>query len=125
MGIDAVLVEQIDRLDPQPLERAFAGALDIGGGGIDPGHAVVVIAETELGRDHHRIALAANGTTDQFLIDQGAIDFGGVEQGHAQLNRAVDGRDALRLVCLTVHIPADTRHRHAAETECGNLEFGA
>src|SRR5204863_5536545 len=57
-----------------PLERAFAGALGIGGGGIDPGHAVVVIAETELGRDHHRIALAANGTTDQFLIDQGAID---------------------------------------------------
>ena len=60
-GFDAVLVEQVDRVDSQPPQRRVGDLLDVLGPAGQAGLiAVVVERETELGRDHH---LARNGAS--------------------------------------------------------------
>ena len=42
--------------------------------------------EAELGGDHHLVAHRRQRLADQFLIGEGAIDLGGVEEGDAALD---------------------------------------
>jgi hypothetical protein len=53
----------------------------------DAGVAVGVDVEAELGGDDDLVADGREGFADELFVDEGAVDFGGVEEGDA----AVDG----------------------------------
>ena len=51
--------------------------------------------EAELGGDHDLVAERRERLADQLLVLERAIDLGGVEEGHAALDRGADQRDAV------------------------------
>jgi hypothetical protein len=63
------------------------------GATVDTGHLSRLDAKAEFGGDHHGIAAALERNAEQFLVDVRAVDLRGIEKGHAQIDRAVDGRD--------------------------------
>ena len=50
--------------------------------------------EAELGGDDDLVAPALERPAQQLLVGEGAVHLGRVEEGHAQLDGAVDGGDA-------------------------------
>jgi hypothetical protein len=56
IGVNAVLVEQVDALHVQPAQRVLDCRPDVLGAAVQPGRAAAVEGETELGSDHHPIA---------------------------------------------------------------------
>ena len=86
-----MLVEEVDAVGPQPLQRALhrrantlrpAVALD----------ADLLAAgedETELGRDDHLVAAAGEGSSEQVLVGERAVGLGGIEEGTAELDGPV------------------------------------
>ena len=117
--VDAVLVVEVDVVDPEPLERGVAGRADVVGGSVDADHAAVresLVAE--LGGELDLVAPAGDRLADEQLVREGAVHVGGVEEGHAQVEGAVDGVDAALLVGGAVEL----RHPHAAEAEGGDGE---
>ena len=67
----------------------------------------------ELGGEDDLVAAAGDRPADQLLVGERAVHVGGVEEGDAELERAVDRRDRLGLVAGAVEL----RHAHAAEAE--------
>ena len=55
---------------------------------------------------------------DQLLVGVRAVDVGRVEQGDAEVERAVDGGDRLVVVARAVEL----RHAHAAEADGGDRQ---
>ena len=119
-GVDAVLVVEVDVIDSQPAQRSFhrdsnirrrAVGLERRTGGMRN--------QSELRRQHHLIATARDGLTHQFLIGVRAVDFGGVDQADAQIERAMDGLDGpsgIRTAFRGQRLIA-RRHRHGAEAD--------
>jgi hypothetical protein len=56
LGVDAVLVEQVDVVGAQPSQRALDGLGEVLGAAIEPGAGGAVVAEAELGGNHDLIA---------------------------------------------------------------------
>ena len=86
VGVDPVLVVEVDVVGPQPLEAALDGAADLGRLAVDAaamlaGHLVDVPAE--LGGDLHFVAHPREGLAHHLLVGPRAIDFGRVEKIHA------------------------------------------
>jgi hypothetical protein len=115
--VDAVLIEHIDRIDPEAPERALGDLLDVLRPAIQanpPRPALGIEFEPELGGDHHLSAERSEGFAHKFFVRERAVDFGGVEEGDA----AIDGRpkecDHLLLVCRRAVRKA---HSHAAEPD--------
>src|SRR5262249_29053680 len=52
------------------------------------------------------------------LVLKGAVDFGGVEESHAELDGPVDGGDRFAFICRAI----GPTHAHAAEAERGNVQ---
>jgi len=96
VGIDAVLVEKINGLDPEAPERAFDRLPDprrpAGDAAILPRHGIDV--EAELGGDDDAVPERAQSRADDFLVLKRPIDLGGVEEGHALVDRGADERDS-------------------------------
>ena len=59
---------------------------------------VRVAHEPELRREHDLVAAAGDRPADQLLVGERAVHVGGVEEGDAELERAVDRRDRLGVV---------------------------
>ena len=97
--VDAVLVVEVDVVDAEPLQRGVAGGADVLRPAVDadPG-AVGAALVAELGGQLDLVAAAGDRLADQLLVGERAVHVGGVEEGDAEVERAVDGRDALRLV---------------------------
>jgi hypothetical protein len=120
--VDAVLVVEVDVVGAEPGERAFDRPPHVLRGTVEPPRAVRHGPYAELRRDRHLVAAAGNRTADQLLVRVRPVDLGGVEEGDPQLDRALNGRDRLRLVGLAV----EGGHAHAAEAESGDGKaFGA
>ena len=51
VGIDTVLVEEVDGLDPQPLQRALGDLADAFGAAVKPARSARTEVEAELGGD--------------------------------------------------------------------------
>jgi hypothetical protein len=85
-GVYPVLIIKVDCIDPQPLQRSFDGAADIGRAGVDTGDLVAIEFEAELGRDDQLVALPLDRLADQLLVLEGAIDLRGVEEGDAEVD---------------------------------------
>src|SRR5205823_5300230 len=118
VGIDAVLIIEIDRVDPEPLEARVAGGADIFG---VAAHAEeLAIRPThigELGGEEDLVAAAADRSADQLLVLERPVHVGGVEEGNALVERVMDGRNRLLVVAASVKLA----HAHAAETDRGNF----
>ena len=101
-------------------QAVLAGVQDVGRAAVDPADGAVrrVAHDAALGREHHAVAPAANGASHELLVGEGAVHVRRVEQRHAEVERAVDGGDRLRLVARTVELA----HAHAAEADGGDLE---
>ena len=132
VGIDAVLVEQVDGLDPEPLERALGRLLDVLRPAVQARLArpLVVSAqvEPELGGDHHLLAERGERFADEFLVRERAVHLGGVEERHPAVHRRVEQRGHLLLVLGRAvgeahpHAPQpDRRHFQAALHVAGVL----
>ena len=72
----------------------------------------------ELGGEHDLVAAVGDRAADEPLVGERAVHVGGVEEGDAELERAVDRRDRLALVGRSVEL----RHPHAAESERRDFE---
>ena len=100
------------RLSSQQLAHIFGPAIDAKEGAIGCAHVA------ELGGDHELLPLALDGAADQFLVGAHAIHVGGVEEGDAELEGAVDGGDRFRIVTPGIEV----RHAHAAQPHGGHFE---
>ena len=112
--IDAVLVEQVDVVGPEPPQRALDHLADMLGPAVRSGRPLAVLdAEAELRGDRHLVAPPLQRPAQQLLVGEGAVDLGRVEEGAAELEGAVDGGDGLRLVRRAVGLA----HAHAAQAD--------
>ena len=88
------------------------------GPAVGPGEPVAVEAEAELGGEDDLVALALERAAEQLLVGEGPVRLGGVEEGDAELEGAMQSRDGFLFVGNAVGLA----HSHAAETEGGDLE---
>ncbi len=97
--VDAMLVVEVDVLDAETLKRGVAGLMHVLG---IAAHAQALAVLTphvgELGRQHDLVAATVDGPADEALVGERAVHVGRVEQGHAELQRAMDGGDRLLVV---------------------------
>ncbi len=120
LGVDPVLVIQVDGLDAQALQRRLAGLPHVLGPAADPDEIPVGFShDAELRRHDDPVAPPGDGAADEFLVGADAVDVGGVEQRDAAVERPVNGGDRLVLVPPAVEF----RHAHAAETDGGRFEL--
>lgn len=78
-----------------------------------------VDVEAELGGDDHLAADRLQRLADQFLVGEGTVGLGGVEQGDAAVVGGMDELDHLLLVGgRAVH----GGHAHAAQAEGGDFQ---
>jgi hypothetical protein len=80
--------------------------------------------DAELGGQLHLVAPVRDAPADQDLVVARAVDVGGVDERHAQVERAIDGGD--RLIPVGGAVPL--AHPHAAQPLGGHgeiAEFGS
>jgi hypothetical protein len=78
-----------------------------------------VAVEAELGGDDDLVADGREGFADEELVGEGAVDFGGVEEGDAAVDGLVEEVDHGGLVFGG---SVGEAHAHAAEAEGGDVE---
>src|SRR5689334_3023324 len=96
-----MLIEQIYIVGPETPQRTFDGLTDVGRPAVDPVNALVAEREAEFGGDHDGIAGNAKlleCASEQLLVRVRAVGLGGVEEGHSELEGALNCRDRLVLV---------------------------
>jgi hypothetical protein len=71
-----------------------------------------IVFKPEFGGDYHLSAERIKRFTKEFFVDEWTIDFSGIEEGDATVNRRVKKRDHLLLVGNRAFIMA---HSHATE----------
>ena len=113
-GIDAMLVVEVDFLDAEAFQAGVAGGADVVGAAVDAEEGAVGLADVaELGRQDDLPTAAANGPAHEFLIPPAAVHVGGVEEGDAEVDGAMDGGRGLFGVPPAVEV----RHAHAAQAD--------
>src|SRR5579885_215111 len=99
--IDPVLIEQIDGVYPEALQRFLSDLFNALGTAIETspsGTTVGVELKTELRGDHHLPPKGNQGFSHQLLVGKRPIDLSGIEEGDAPLHCRMKKRDHLRLV---------------------------
>ena len=96
VGVDAVLIEEVDDVGPQPLQRRLGDLADV----LRPTvHAALaarrVELETELGGDDDLVAYRRERLADDLLVLVRPIGFSGVEEGDAAIDGGADQLDRL------------------------------
>ena len=112
--VDAVLVEQVDAVGPEPLERRLRDLPDVLGPAVEARLLPALDLEAELGGDHHPVADGGEGLADEFLVRERAVDLGGVEERDPEIDGRPDQRDPLLLLDGRAVAEAQA---HAAEAE--------
>ena len=99
--VDAVLVEQVDAIGPEPLERGLGDLLDVLGRLSRPALPVCasmskpnLVAITTWSR------IGCERLADELFVRERAVDLGGVEEGDAALDGRADQRDRILLVAI-------------------------
>ena len=111
-----MLIEQIDDIGLQALERGFGDRLNV----LRPAVQAPLLArlrieiEAEFGGDDHMVAKGGQSLADELLVHEWAIDFGGIEEGDAALDGQSDQFD--RPLCLRCQAIAKAQ-AHAAQAK--------
>ncbi len=111
LRIDPVLVVEVDVVDPEPAQRRLARLAYVRGVAADQGRLAEPVGEAELGGQHDLVAASGDGPSDQFLVVPGAVEVGGVQEGHPEVEGMVQGRDRLGVVRGAVAVA----HAHAPQ----------
>ena len=117
LRVDPVLVEEVDRLDPEPPQARLAGLRHVVGMAVRAAPLAARAADVaELRADEDPVAPALERAADQLLVAAAAVGVRGVEQRDAELDRPVDRGRGFRVVG-----PAVIRaHAGAAEADGGH-----
>jgi hypothetical protein len=119
VAVDAVLVIEVDVIDAEPFEARVAGLVHVLGPAVDADPAAVLVPfVAELGGEDDLLAAVGDCATDEALVRERAVHVGGVEEGDAELDRAMDRRDRFALVSSSVEL----RHAHATQTQRRDFE---
>ena len=111
--VDAVLVVQVDDLDPEARERRVARRRDVLGPAVDADERAVGAAlVAELRGEHDLVAAARDGPSHELLVGEGTVHVGGVEEVDPEVEGLVDRGDRLVVVSRAVELA----HPHAAQT---------
>jgi hypothetical protein len=94
LGIDSVLVEQVDRVDSQARQGGVGGLPDELGPTRESGPAVRVDFPELRGHDD-LITKGSKRIAHELLVRERAIDLSGVEERHAEVHRVPDQCDRL------------------------------
>ena len=120
--IDAVLIEEVDPLNSQPLQCGVTDGADVvrtavGAAASGAPCAACINVETELRGDRHGVADRHQRLADKAFVREGPIGFGGVEMRDPQVMRGADQRDGL---CLGQSIAVGRSQPHAAKADGRN-----
>ena len=85
--VDAVLIEQIDPIGLESLQRRVGHLPDVRGPAVQPRLLAALELEAELGRNHHLIANRAERFPDELFIRERPVRFGGIEERDAAVER--------------------------------------
>src|SRR5262249_15891273 len=121
LRVHAVELVQVDVVHAEALQARFAGVEDVGRAAVDPtdaddpADAAVLQAphDAALRRQDHPVAPTANRSSDQLLVGERTIHVRRVEERHAEVERAMNGRNRFRLVARSVELA----HAHASEAD--------
>jgi hypothetical protein len=69
--------------------------------------------EAELRGHHHLVASALQRLPDKLFVDIRPVDLRGIDEGHAEFERAVDGPDGLGVVAAGPGV--SERHPHCTQ----------
>jgi hypothetical protein len=100
VGIDAVLVQQVDAVGSEPPQRCLDNLANVFGPTIQTKLllGVRINLEAELGGNDDPVADRDQCLTDQLFIREWAVHFSRVEEGDAVIHRRTDERDAVLFV---------------------------
>lgn len=121
VGVDPVLVEQVDGLDAETFQRSLGNLSDMFGAAVDAGDGgsarlTGIDLEAEFGGDHHTIAERLQRLSEKNLVGKRAVDLGSVEEGDAEIDGAMERPDRFRFVTGAI----GKAHAHAAEADGGD-----
>src|SRR5216117_1646904 len=110
-----MLIEQIDHVPSESLQRSFSNFLDVLWPTIDT-HLLAFGTnfESEFGGDHHSLAHRSQRFADEFFVGERAVNFGRVEKGDATFHRCADKRNHLLLI---LRRPIAKTHPHTAHPD--------
>jgi len=75
----------------------------------------------ELGGQHDLVTPALQGAADEFFVGVRAVDLGGVEEGDAEVEDAVDGADGLGVVAAGAGVGEG--HAHRSQADAGDVQI--
>ena len=101
VGIDAMLIEEIDVVGLQPSKRGLDHVPDVRGPAVEPlpaRAAVGIQLEAELRRNDHALANGRQRFPEQRFVRERTVRLGGVKERDAAIHDSARERDHLRLV---------------------------
>src|SRR5207245_2419178 len=120
--INAVLIEQIDGIDLEPLKRRCGNLFDVLWPTIHAAQTACrsgIKFEAELRCDRHLFTKRSERFAHKFFVCEWAVRFRSVEERYAALYGRANQRDHLLLVCGRAVAKA---HSHTAQTERRNFQ---
>src|SRR5439155_15882647 len=121
VGVDTVLVIEIDDVGLEPFQRPLDALLDALGPAVLHLVPAGITSDPELGGDHHLSAHRRQRLPDELFVGVRTVDFGGIEERDAALDGRADQRNHRLLVRRETVALA---HAHAAEPQRRHLEVG-
>src|SRR6185369_13595535 len=118
LGIDAVLVVEVDDVHAEPLEAGVARLHDVLRAAVDHVGAARVLHLAELGDEDHAVTPALERLAEQLLVVAPAVHVGRVDVIDAEVDGALDERDRLAVVGGPVH----PRQPHAPQSDRRHVE---
>src|SRR5437762_1351258 len=123
--IDAMLIEQINHIGPESLERTLGDLLDVLRPAIQPRrtlHSTRISSEVEpeLGGDDYLLSKRSEPFADEFFICKGAINFSSIEERDAAFDGGVKKRNHLLFIFRRA---VRKTHSHAAEPDRRNFQI--
>jgi len=97
--IDAVLVEQVDAIGAESAQRRVHDLPDVIGLAVEASLALAglrIDVHAEFGGDNDLIADRSECLANDLFVDERPVGLGGVEEGHAPVDRSADKCDASR-----------------------------
>src|SRR5690606_22863175 len=98
LGVDAVLVIEIDVNGAQSPERPLERRADVLRPAVDPRLPAVFEMEAELGGDDHTVTQRLQRFAQQLFVGKRPVDLRRIEEGDAALDGRADERNRLPLL---------------------------
>src|ERR1700730_13549943 len=115
VGINTMLVEQIDNIGPESFERSFSDFFDVLWPAIETDLLTFgTKLETELGSDHHFLTERSKRFAHEFFIRERTVHFGSIEERDASFDGCSNQRDHLLLFFRRT---VAKTHSHTAEAD--------